>query len=172
MLSLADLTAASARVAEISSRLDKTRELAQVLRQAEGDEIPIAVSYLSGETRQGKLGVSLASLQTASTVPAIEPKLTVHEVDRAFSEIAAIRGMNRGLAASVRTSDIRINVSFSIPLAALTKSISGFSIGSISVKTCRYTCDGVARMTIRAPERTSVIECVIRTDSGTRNEGR
>ncbi|HUP94888.1 MAG TPA: ATP-dependent DNA ligase [Burkholderiales bacterium] len=104
MSSLADLTAASARVAETSSRLDKTRELAQVLRQVDGDEIPIVIAYLSGETRQGKLGVSLASLQTASTAPASEPTLTVHEVDRAFSEIAAIRGKG---AAAARTEALR-----------------------------------------------------------------
>src|ERR671912_221022 len=104
MSSLADLTAASARVSETSSRLDKTRELARVLRQAEADEIPIVIAYLSGETCQGKLGVSVASLQTAITVPASAPTLTVHEVDTAFSEIAAIRGKG---AAAARTEALR-----------------------------------------------------------------
>jgi DNA ligase-1 len=104
MSSLADLAAASARVAVTSSRLDKTRELAQLLRQVEADEIPIAIAYLSGETCQGKLGVSIASLQTASTVPAPAATLTLHEVDTAFSEIAAISGKG---AAGARTEALR-----------------------------------------------------------------
>ena len=80
--------------------------------------------------------------------------------------------MNAGLRTSATTSDIRISVPFSIPFAALTKDISGFSNGLISERTDLYTCDGTAMITIGAPERTSLIELLTRTDSGTRAEGR
>ena len=52
-------------------------------------------------------------------------------------EIAATFGLNRVLATSMTTSDIRINVSFSMPFAALTKNISAFRSGSVCENTCR-----------------------------------
>src|SRR5688572_10989723 len=105
MAELAHLTAASRRVSETSSRLEKTREIAQCLRSVEPDEVPIAIAYLSGETCQGKLGVSHATLQEAGAVPpAPGPSLTLSEVDRAFEGIAAIKGKG---AAGRRTSALQ-----------------------------------------------------------------
>ncbi len=94
MTLLADVTAVSQRVGATPSRLAKVRELADCLRLLEPDEIPIAIAFLSGETRQGKLGVSYATLQTAdsSTPSAAHPVLTLHEVDAAFEELAGTRG--------------------------------------------------------------------------------
>ena len=90
---LADLAATSSRVSATASRLEKTRELAERLRAVEPDEIPIAIAYLSGETCQGKLGVSHATLQSAHSVaPASEPSLSLQEVDRAFDEIVQVKG--------------------------------------------------------------------------------
>ena len=89
---LADLTAASKRVSETASRLEKTRELAQALRAVEPDEIPIAIAYLSGETCQGKLGASYASLQDARSAPAGTPSLQLREVDAAFEALTRIKG--------------------------------------------------------------------------------
>ena len=56
------------------------------------DEIPIAIAFLSGETCQGKLGVSYATLQGAQAAHASQPSLTLQEVDAAFAEIAQIKG--------------------------------------------------------------------------------
>src|SRR5688572_7939838 len=93
MTRLAELTAASRRVSDTTSRLDKVRELAGCLRAVAADEVPIAIAYLSGETCQGKLGVSHATLQDAvSERPASEPSLTLAEVDQAFAALAAIKG--------------------------------------------------------------------------------
>src|SRR5688572_8647639 len=93
MTRLAELTAASRRVSDTTSRLDKVRELARCLRAVAPDEVPIAIAYLSGETCQGKLGVSHATLRDAvSERPAAEPSLTLAEVDRAFAALAAIKG--------------------------------------------------------------------------------
>ena len=52
----------SRRVSGTASRLAKIRELAGCLRRLAPDEIPIAIAFLTGETRQGKLGLAYAEL--------------------------------------------------------------------------------------------------------------
>ena len=86
------ITAASGRVASTTSRLEKIRDLAGCLRSVDPNEVPIAIAYLSGETRQGKIGVSYASLQKARQAPAPVPTLALSDVDRALAAIAGIRG--------------------------------------------------------------------------------
>jgi len=98
MALLADIAGASLRVAATARRLAKVRELAQVLRALEPQEIPIAIAFLSGETRQGRLGVAYASMQAARSAPAADhPSLTLAAVDGAFEALAAISG--KGAAA-------------------------------------------------------------------------
>jgi DNA ligase-1 len=99
------VVAASQRVSETSSRLEKIREIAAALRRVSPDEIPIAIAYLSGETCQGKLGVSFGALQAArSGDAASQPSLTLHDVDRVFTEIAQIKGKG---ASGRRTESLR-----------------------------------------------------------------
>ncbi|MFL6577866.1 MAG: ATP-dependent DNA ligase, partial [Povalibacter sp.] len=93
MYLLADLVATSNRVAGTRSRLAKLRELAQCLRALQGDEIEIGVVYLSGETRQGKIGIGYSVLRHAVGVAAAnEAALTLTEVDSALTEITNLRG--------------------------------------------------------------------------------
>lgn len=93
MTLLATLVSTSQRVGASSARLAKVRELAEALRALEASEIEIAVQYLSGDTPQGKVGISYALLQAAMGTPAAAaPSLTVLEVDRRLAEIAGIRG--------------------------------------------------------------------------------
>jgi DNA ligase-1 len=102
---LAALVAASQRVGATSARLAKVRELAAVLRVLEPDEIEIAVQYLSGETPQGRFGVSYAMLKAAAQEPAaLDSALTILETHRRLGEIAVIRG---GGSAALRTTAIR-----------------------------------------------------------------
>jgi DNA ligase-1 len=82
----------SLRISATPSRLEKIRELAACLRAVAPDEIPIAIAYLSGETCQGKIGVSYASLQAAQVAPAATPSLELHEVDRVFGELVQVKG--------------------------------------------------------------------------------
>ena len=99
MTRLAEVAAASRRVAQTASRLGKIRELADCLRRVAPEEIAIAIAFLSGETRQGKLGVAYASLQSArERPPQLEPTLTLQEVDAAFSVLAAVSGKGAGAA--------------------------------------------------------------------------
>ncbi|MGZ8228888.1 MAG: ATP-dependent DNA ligase [Burkholderiales bacterium] len=104
MTPLAHVTAASERVSRTASRLEKIRELAACLRDVEPDEIAIAIAYLSGETCQGKLGVSYASLQDSARAPSAAPTLALSDVDHAFSAISAIKGKG---ASGRRTEALR-----------------------------------------------------------------
>ena len=88
---LDDLAQTSAAVAATRARLAKTRLLAECLRRATPDEIPIVVAYLSGELRQRRTGLGYAALRDLPP-PAAQPTLEVSEVDAAFEQIAAESG--------------------------------------------------------------------------------
>ena len=87
------IAAVSRRVAQTASRLNKVRELADCLRAVSREEVPVAIAFLSGQTRRGKLGVSYATLRSARAVPPVStPELTIADVDAAFGDLAAISG--------------------------------------------------------------------------------
>ena len=93
MTLFADVAGTSAQAAETSSRLAKVRELAGCLRRLALEEIEIAIAFLIGRPRQGRLGIGYATLQEvrgANRAP--RPSLTLREVDEAFTEIAAMGG--------------------------------------------------------------------------------
>ncbi|MFL6665064.1 MAG: ATP-dependent DNA ligase [Rhizobacter sp.] len=89
---LAAVVDASARVAETSSRLAKRDAIAACLRSADADEVEIAVAYLSGETRQGRIGIGYATLAALRGSPAAQPALTLRDVDATLDRIAATTG--------------------------------------------------------------------------------
>jgi DNA ligase-1 len=88
---LADLVSTSSAVTSTRSRLAKVEAIAERLGAAARGEIPIVVSYLSGELRQRRTGVGWASLRDLPP-PAAEPSLTVAEVDGAFARAAEAGG--------------------------------------------------------------------------------
>ncbi len=90
---LTELLAASERVAATRSRLAKIDALAECLRRLDVSEIALVVAYLSGDTRQGKIGIGYASLKDAlAAAPASAPRLTLAQVDEAFARLAQIKG--------------------------------------------------------------------------------
>ncbi len=93
MTRLAELVATSLRVAATSGRLAKVAALAELLRRLAPDEIEIAVGYLSGEARQGKLGLGYAALRDAraGTARGGAPP-TLIEVDAALERLRATTG--------------------------------------------------------------------------------
>ena len=92
-MKLALLVATSAEVAASSRRLDKTAKLAALLGQLSGDEVAIAVGFLIGWPRQGKIGVGWASAVDARNVPAAsEATLELHDVDGAFTALQGATG--------------------------------------------------------------------------------
>ncbi|HYG65772.1 MAG TPA: ATP-dependent DNA ligase [Thermoanaerobaculia bacterium] len=93
---LFDLVATSQRVSETRARLQKTGALADLLRRLGPEEIDIAVAYLSGHLRQGRIGLGGAVVRNAISggagSSAAEPSLTLMEVDATFERIAGVSG--------------------------------------------------------------------------------
>jgi len=91
---LHEIVATSRSVGETSGRSDKIRHLAACLRRAGPEDIEIAVALLSGEPRQGRIGIGPAALRAAdSATAASAPALTLAEVDAALDGIAQTRGV-------------------------------------------------------------------------------
>lgn len=93
MMLLSALADLSRSLAHTSSRRAKVDLLAGLLREASPDDVAIAVSYLSGELRQGRIGLGWASMQVAMPeTPASQATLTLAEVDGTFERLATIKG--------------------------------------------------------------------------------
>ena len=90
---LHELVATSNEVARATGRLAKIGELAALLRRATPPEIPIVIAFLSGELRQGRIGIGASAIRAAKSLSAsASPVLHLIEVDQAFERIAAITG--------------------------------------------------------------------------------
>ena len=92
MTLLADLVAASEQVAGTSARSRKIATLADLLRRLDTEEVAIAVGFLSGVPRQGRVGVGYSTVYSVEAGPAGEPSLTLSDVDRAISDIQLATG--------------------------------------------------------------------------------
>jgi DNA ligase-1 len=87
----------SARIAESSGRLKKVELLAALLRALEPNEVPIALGFLTGWPRQGKIGVGWATVDAARPPEAAaESQLTIADVDEAFTQLKAVKGKQSG----------------------------------------------------------------------------
>src|SRR5947208_16682652 len=85
---LAGLLAASERVAATRSRLAKIDALAECLRRLDASEIAPGVAYLSGDTRQGRIGIGYAALEDAlAATPAAAPGPTLAQVEAALARL-------------------------------------------------------------------------------------
>lgn len=93
MTLLAELERASKRVGATAARRTKVAELSSLLKLLTPDEIDIGVHYLSGEIPQGKIGIGYAAVHEAAATPAADAgALSINEVDRRLTALAAIRG--------------------------------------------------------------------------------
>jgi len=87
----------SAAVSSSAARLKKIAHLADLFRALAPDEVATVVALVSGEPRQGRLGLGFATISEVSGVrPADEPTLSVLEVDRALDELARLSGAGSG----------------------------------------------------------------------------
>jgi DNA ligase-1 len=89
---LAEIAQASVDVAAASSRLAKTKRLAECLADALPEEIGIAVSYLSGELPQGTVGVGWAALRDHPPPAEPPPTLELLEVHETITRLRSISG--------------------------------------------------------------------------------
>jgi ATP-dependent DNA ligase I len=86
------LVDASRRVAATSGRRDKVGLLAELLRAVPPDEVKLAVAYLCGSTRQDRLGVGWATLESAGSGTAASAGLELRDVDAALQAISHSSG--------------------------------------------------------------------------------
>src|SRR5215467_13150441 len=92
-MQFAALVATSAEVGGRSGRRDKIGLLADLLGRLSADEIEIAAAFLSGSTRQGRIGVGWSVIRAASDAPAAStPTLELLEIDAALARMAAAAG--------------------------------------------------------------------------------
>ncbi len=90
---LAELAETSRQVAATSRRLEKIGALADCLRRLASGELEIAVAFLTGGTRQSKLGVGPAAImQARAALAAPSPVLSLSNVDEVLDAIAQTNG--------------------------------------------------------------------------------
>jgi DNA ligase-1 len=86
------LVRTSNHVAASSGRLAKITLLADLLKQAGRNEIELAIAYLSGTTRQAKIGVGWATLRKARVQVGTSARLELRDVDETLEKIAGTTG--------------------------------------------------------------------------------
>jgi DNA ligase-1 len=92
-MKLEEIVTLSADVAKTSGRLDKIAKLADLFARVPPENLPIAIGFLIGWPRQGKVGVGWATVASAREQPAAaEPSLTLGDVDTALNQLVAARG--------------------------------------------------------------------------------
>ncbi|HEV3478075.1 MAG TPA: ATP-dependent DNA ligase [Gaiellaceae bacterium] len=96
MTLLADLVAASTDVAATSARSGKVAILANLLARLDPSEIPIAVGFLSGVPRQGRVGVGYSTIHGIEHGHAESPSLTIDELDHTITQLQALAGSGSG----------------------------------------------------------------------------
>src|SRR5262245_33918995 len=98
MVLWADVVATSDAVAATRARSTKIAALAELLSRLAPDEVEPAVGFLTGEPRQGRVGVGWATVFRLDVTPAQVPTLGIADVDRALGAILLTTG--RGSTAS------------------------------------------------------------------------
>jgi DNA ligase-1 len=89
---LASLVETSRRVTDTAKRLEKIDLLSRLIRQLSPQEIEIVVRFLSGQTRQGRIGIGYAVLRDARNSPAAIPTLEILDVDAILQSITETSG--------------------------------------------------------------------------------
>ena len=92
-MQLQDLVATSAAVRATSARREKIALLAELLTRLDPAEVPVAVGFLIGWPRQGRLGIGWATMAAARPAgAAAAPTLSLLEVDARFDALKALTG--------------------------------------------------------------------------------
>ena len=90
---------ASTEVASTRSRRSKITTIAALLQELRPDELTIAIGFLTGEPRQGKIGVGWATIRDSQSAPSPSPSLTVHDID---DELTALQATTGGQSVAAR----------------------------------------------------------------------
>jgi DNA ligase 1 len=90
---LSEVAETSAAVARTSGRLEKIAQLAALLTKTPPDDLGLVVTFLSGEIRQGRVGIGSAMLSSMRDVPpARDPELDLRDVDSILDRLAEATG--------------------------------------------------------------------------------
>jgi DNA ligase-1 len=96
-MKLEELVRVSAAVAGTPGRLDKISKLAALFAALPPEDVPIAIGFLTGWPRQGRLGVGWATVASArDREAATTSTLELHDVDVAFDRLLSVGGKNSG----------------------------------------------------------------------------
>ncbi|HEU4353532.1 MAG TPA: ATP-dependent DNA ligase [Burkholderiales bacterium] len=106
MILLAEVVRASAAVTATPSRLEKTRLIADCLRALGPAEVEIALPYLSGDIRQGRLTLGYATLKSTMGNPAATPTLSLIDVDAVFEELKSVKGKGAASGRQARLKNL------------------------------------------------------------------
>lgn len=91
-IGLAKVVDTAKTVADSSARNDKVAALAELLTQVEPREAPIIVGLLTGEVRQGRIGVGWAAVRDLYIEVATTTTLSIAAVDAVMTELTTISG--------------------------------------------------------------------------------
>ncbi|HUO45345.1 MAG TPA: ATP-dependent DNA ligase [Acidimicrobiia bacterium] len=92
MTLLGDVVEVSGQVAATSSRKNKVALLAELLSDLDHSEIAIAVGFLTGQVRQGRIGVGYVGAFSVEVPPAPRAGLSLGEVDDVLEVIPVTTG--------------------------------------------------------------------------------
>jgi DNA ligase-1 len=92
MTLLAEVVSASRDVADTSSRSRKVAILAELLSRLDPNEVPLAVGFLAGLPRQGRVGVGFSTIYGIEGASAEEASLTIDELDRVIAGVQESKG--------------------------------------------------------------------------------
>ena len=94
-MKLEELVHVSAAVAAASGRLDKISKLAALFKLLPPDDVPIAIGFLTGWPRQGRIGVGWATVAAARDRGAAGVStLQLRDVDLVLDQLLSVRGKN------------------------------------------------------------------------------
>ena len=104
----AEVVATSAAVSASAGRSAKGDALAALLARLTPDEVEVAVGFLTGEPRQGRIGVGWRTLDAAArgVVPAPVATLTVSGVDGAIDTLDGLAGPGSAAARAAVLTDL------------------------------------------------------------------
>jgi len=103
---LASLVETSSTVAGTRSRKAKVEALAALLRSLDAEEVEVAVGFLTGVPRQGRIGVGWRSAYRQDVEPAGEASVEILELDRILTELAGTSGAGSQAARQALLTDL------------------------------------------------------------------
>jgi len=92
MTLLADVVTASRDLTDTSSRSEKVAILAALLGRLDASEVAVAVGFLAGVPRQGRVGIGYSTIYGIEHAPARQASLSIDDLDRSITEVQRMTG--------------------------------------------------------------------------------